>query len=392
MPTPAEAAAILRAHFGMVADPADPNVVVGDPTGSIALAGVRTTQASELEDRIANEASAAAMPPMEGFVPGEPGRRYQTRGLAPANLVADKLRLGSLRGEQAADPFTGDQETARVGGIQHALDAAATVQRPEIGDAAKTVATRNAFADYMKSKGMKMGELEAEGSPAGLAAAMTPIRAVGSGESQDVLDAGMRRTIAVEHAKNVSKPTKYSAAEQALLDSGNTVQDLGPELLNLLEQEHPGIGKDPTQFGSWTDKLGATIGGAVYRLGKSQSANSDRINQLTGYLEAAIPRMLATGRLNQQQYEDLKLHAPQVGFSDGANYERLHRILTDILPKVFSGIDQSHGETPTAMHGISGGTSGDSFAPPTPEELQRAAPDDQNELLRRADALVRRPR
>ena len=387
MPTPDEAARILRAHFGMVQEPGgDPGSVVGDPTGSIALAGVRGTQASELEDRIANEAAASVMPPSEGFVPGEPGRRYRTQGMSPANLVADRLRLHTLRGEQASDPFTGDAETARVGGIQNALDAAATVQRPEIGDAAATVAKRNAFAEFMKSRGVKMGEYEAASSPEAYAAAMTPIRAAGSAESQAVLDAAGRRLVDVAATKN-TKPVKYTAAEQQLLDSANTVQELGPKLLALLEEEHPGISQDPTKYGSWTDKLGSTIGGWVYRQGKTKSPRSDQIDQLVGYLEAQIPRMLVPGRVNQQQYEDLKLHGPALGFSDGSNYERVHKMLTEILPSVLHGVDDAHGAnaTSTAIPGLAGAA--DKYAPPTPDELAAAGATDTNP---RADALLRR--
>src|SRR5882672_2679830 len=384
MPTPDEAAKILRAHFGMMPDPTDPNRAVGDPTGAVALGINRSTQATELSDRIANDEFAAAIP-SEGFVPGEPGRRFVSR-LPAANLASDRASLDALRGDQAADPFTGDAEQARVGGIQNALDAAATVQRPEIGDAAATVAKRNAFAEFMKTRRVKMGEYEAAKSPEAYAAAMTPIRAAGSAESQAVLDAAGRRLVDVAATKN-TKPVKYTAAEQQLLDSANTVQELGPKLLALLEEEHPGISQDPTKYGSWTDKLGSTIGGWVYRQGKTKSPRSDQIDQLVGYLEAQIPRMLVPGRVNQQQYEDLKLHGPALGFSDGSNYERVHKMLTEILPSVLHGVDDAHGAnaTSTAIPGLAGAA--DKDAPPTPDELAAAGAGDTNE---RADALLRR--
>lgn len=344
MPTPSEAAAILRAHFGMVQEPGgDPETMVGDPTGSIALAGIRGTQQSELEDRIANEAAATQMAPSEGFVPGEPGRRYRTQGMSPANLVADRLNLRKLMGDQANDPFTGDAETARVGGIQHALDTAATIQRPEIGDASHTLATRAADA----AKLLKLGELQAAGSPEAYKAAMVPVRVAGSGESQDVLDAGARRAADVARAAH-QQPIKYTAAEQQILDKANEVQELGPQLMTLLEQDYPGIGNEPGKYGSVTDKLFGMGGGWLYRQGMTSTPNKDRITQKLGYLEAAIPRILNSGRLNQQQYNDLKLHAPAIGYSAGANYERVKTILTDILPAVLHGIDEGHGANPTS--------------------------------------------
>ena len=84
-------------------------------------------------------------------------------------------------------------------------------------------------------------------------------------------------------------------------------------------------------------------------------------------MEAAVPRILNSGRLNQDQYNDLKLHAPQIGFSDGANYERIKNILQDILPNVLRGIDEGHGATPTAPHDATGAA--DKYAPPSDEQL-----------------------
>src|SRR5262249_39877883 len=160
-------------------------------------------------------------------------------------------------------------------------------------------------------------EYEAGASPAAYAAGMTPVRIAASSESQGNLDAANRRQADLELAKNAAKGVKFNTAEQALLDSSNTVEQLGPQLLRMPEGANHGIELDPSKFGSWTDTAVGKGGGIVYRLGKLGSVNRDQINQLTGFLEVQIPRMLATGRLNQQQYDDLKMHAPQVGYSDG---------------------------------------------------------------------------
>lgn len=365
-PPTEDAAAVLRQHFGMVRDPVDPNVMVGDPTGSIALGGMRSAEERDLAAKVDRMGWPMSGMPVESFVPGEPGRRQVTQPFL-ANAMADKARLAQLRGEIAADPFTGAAEQARVGGIQKRLDQAAMTERPEIADEAKTLATRNYFAEFMKNQGIKegekMGEYKAAGSPEAYAAGMTPIRVAGSSESQAVLDAAGRRTVEANEAK---KPgIKYTAQEQQVIDKANEVQHDGPELMALMEQDMPGINQDPTKYGSWFDKANASIGGFIYRRGKTGTANGDRIRQLTGYLEAAIPRILNSGRLNQQQYDDLKLHAPQIGFSDGANYERVKTILHDILPNVLRGIDEGHGATPTAVHG----PEENKYAPPTDEQL-----------------------
>lgn len=369
-PPPEDAASILRAHFGMVRDPIDPNVLVGDPTGSIALGGNRAAKEAELAAKVDRLGWPMSGMPVESFVPGEPGRRQVTQPFL-ANAMSDKAQLDRVRGEIAADPFTGTAEQARVGGIQKRLDQAAMIQRPEIADEAKTLANRNYFAEFMKNQGIKegekMGEYKAAGSPEAYKAAMTPIRAAGSSESQAVLDAAGRRVVEANEARRPG--IKYTAQEQQVIDKANEIQEQGPKLLALMENDLPGIGQDPTKYGSWFDKANASIGGFIYRRGKTQTANSDRIRQLTGYLEVAVPRILNSGRLNQQQYEDLKQHAPQIGFSDGANYERIKAILHDILPGVLRGIDEGHGANPTRTD-----PQEDKFAPPTDEQLGMPSP------------------
>jgi hypothetical protein len=91
--------------------------------------------------------------------------------------------------------------------------------------------------------------------------------------------------------------------------------------------------------------------------------------------------------VNQKQYEDLKLHAPQLGMSDGANYRRLHEMLTTILPGVLRGMDEAHGPnaTSTATPPLPGAV--DKYGPPTAAELAAAGAVNTND---RADAILRR--
>src|SRR3954467_6761193 len=182
MPTPREAAAILRARFPGLAPEApddDRSVAYGDPTGALALSHLRDDRAGELEDQLIRQ-EAAALIPTDGYVQGDPGRRMRSNAVAASNAIETRKRLTGLNADAAADPFTGAAEQARTKGIQTTLDAAATTMRPEVDDAARAVATRNAFGDFLKSKGIRMGVHEADASPAALEAATVPFKAASS--------------------------------------------------------------------------------------------------------------------------------------------------------------------------------------------------------------------
>lgn len=109
---------------------------------------------------------------------GEGNRRYQ---------------LDLLNRDIGDDPFSGDKEDARVRGVQSVLDSAATTMRPEVGDAAETVAKRNAFADFLKTRSHAMGEFEAAGSPEAVRAAEVPFQAKAGQFAQQAADADLER-------------------------------------------------------------------------------------------------------------------------------------------------------------------------------------------------------
>jgi len=264
------------------------------------------------------------------------GANYGPARITSGATVADYNRL---KGEIDDDPYTGQAAHDQTARTNTRLDEAASVMRPEIGDASKTTATRNAFGDFLsaqaKAKGTGLGAAEAESSP----------------QAQYVANEESKRNIQRAEAMKgatfgdlghgapnplPAKPTHLTPAEQDAADKAATVAQLGPQVMRMLEQQYPGIDKDPQKFGSMTDVLGSKVGGAIYRLGKTQTPSDDAINTMTGYLEATLPRMLASGRINQQQYNDLKLHVPQVGFSPGANYERIKMMLGTILPVVMN--------------------------------------------------------
>jgi hypothetical protein len=381
MPTPAEAAAILRAHFGMVQDPADPNVVVGDPTGSVALAGARGSQASELEDRIANETSALAMPPREGYVQGEPGRRTASYGMTPANLVADRLHLNTLRGEQAADPFTGDAETARVGGVQKALDAAALTQRPEIGDAADTVAKRNAFAEFLKSRGIKMGEYEAASSPAAQAAAMVPITAQASDVSQGIKDKELQRAQALKRSPSLvpgqvedgaggyTLPPNYkplSAAENNRIESMAGVAPMLGDLKAML---------DPT-LNVVTNKAAQSIRMGLYNMGIPPSfaglgdAKAQARIQMADLIKIMGASPFMAGSRNYKYMQDVYRHLTNPAATDAFLYNTITE-LEKRWPQIQQAIIQTHIQPGTPLDFRSADERDPWAAPPTADELKR---------------------
>lgn len=179
-PTPRDAVDTLRRKFFPNLLPADQRTTEDDPSltydnsGALELSALRNDRAGELEDQLANQESAAAIP-QEGFVQGEPGRRTVSH-VAAANARGTRRRLETLGSEIAADPFTGTDEQNRLQGIQGALDKASLTQQPEMANAAQTIAKQNAFAKYMQSLGL----FKAAGSPEAQAAAEVPLHAQAS--------------------------------------------------------------------------------------------------------------------------------------------------------------------------------------------------------------------
>ena len=118
-------------------------------------------------------------------------------GVGDVNSVRRrKFLLDTLDDDIADDPFTGDAERRRVAGITGELDEAALMQRPEIGEAEKVGAERNAFARFLAGR---------EGTRGTFAAEMTP-------EGEGALDARSRR----RQAENESALTGRLAYSQAL--------------------------------------------------------------------------------------------------------------------------------------------------------------------------------
>lgn len=139
------------------------------------------------------------------------------------------------------------------------------------------------------------------------------------------------------------KPTfKPTPQETQSLNTANQSDLMIARLLPMMEQAHPGIDKNPEASGKWTDVLPSAAGAMAYKVGHVKTPYDENLNQVVGYLEANLPRMIAPGRLNQVQYEDLKKHVPQLGLSPGANYLRAKYIQEHISPDLRRAMEMTH--------------------------------------------------
>lgn len=408
----ADAARILRQHFGFASE--SPDSGYGDPTGSLALGRLRDTELSELNDRIPNEEGASVIP-MEGFVPGEPGRRY-TSALPLSNLITDRSRRRQLEGEIGADPFTGDAAQARTQQVQDALDSAATTMRPEIADQARTLAERNAFAKYMQAHGLslgeKMGEYEAAGSPAARDAALMPIRVKLSGEAQDLANADLERQGRAKmqpqlvpgqrvdaNGRILDAPVKSApnTQEEAQLRSIDNTWQVVTDLKSLLDPSKNQVtnslanhamfalykaGIDPTLFGADAKtRQRFQLASLVQVLGTTPYANQTRNYNFIQDIRQHLTDPTATDQFLYGQITELEKRLPQ--FRD--TVERVHKY-PFLRPEGMPGGDED--AAPNDADDIGGGgririqgmeTPGGApigvparhpkYAPPTPDEL-----------------------
>ncbi len=397
----AEAARILRQHFGFAADPENPDSGMGDPTGALQLAGNRDNVISELENRLPNEEGAAAIP-VEGYVPGEPGRKF-TSHMAQSNVITDRARLAQLVGAEHADPFTGDAEQARTKNVQDALDTAATTQRTEIGDAARTDAQRNAFATYMKERGLKMGDYEAASSPAAQAASMVPVNTALSPAAQqlkenDLLreqrlrmspqlqpgqtvdEQGRIRDAPIRTAPNATEETQLRAIDntfavvrdlKALLDPSKNQITNALSNRALFTMYKAGI--DPATFGADPQtRKRFQLASLVQVLGSTPYANQSRNYQFIQDVREHLTNPVATDQFLYGQIQELEKRLPE--FRD--TLERVHKYPFE-RPEGMPGGDATPGAAPGEVSATirsdapAAAPRHPKYDPPTVEEFRR---------------------
>lgn len=156
-------------------------------------------------------------------------------------------------------------------------------------------------------------------------------------------------------------PPKLTNAEQAQLDAAHSMATLGMPLLSEFEQKYPGIAQDPSKYGSISDALTEHFGKGIYSFGGMTS--DDPLFQKTAAIQAWGMRQLAQGRINKSMMDIINTHLPQPGYSPGANYDRLHRLLTEVMPSLIGGIGSTKA-------GVEGQYSQDPWStPPTAQEM-----------------------
>jgi hypothetical protein len=358
--TPSEAIGVLRRAFGAFnpqfasAPETDPDQAYGDPGGSLALHALQSDRAGELADQI-DQADAASLIPREGYVQGEPGRRTRSNRSALATSLLQRRRLGRLSADMAADPFTGEREQARVRGVQDALDEAATTQRPELTDAANAVASRNAFATYMKSKGLKMGEYEAAASPAALEAAKVPLYAqtsdVGQRAAADALERKGQEKLqptlvpgqmpttpggAEDVGGGFSAPPNMKPPGATLERQMADMQSVAP-LITSLERE-----LDPTS-NEVSDKVANYLNWSLYKAGMQPrfGDKSQERYQLASLISIAGATPYMRGTRAYQYLKEIQKHLTDPTASDAFLSKNI-RELKEQWPKMYQGLLRAH--------------------------------------------------
>lgn len=134
---------------------------------------------------------------------------------------------------------------------------------------------------------------------------------------------------------------KPSVQEQRTIDSIQSAHSIINPLMGEIEQSYPGIGADPSKYGSpLSDTLTQKFGKGLYSWG-GVSAN-DPIYQKIAAARANIMSAFGQGRITAQIMNLLAQHLPDVGLSMGANYERMRNLESDIFPQQLNGIKQAH--------------------------------------------------
>lgn len=166
------------------------------------------------------------------------------------------------------------------------------------------------------------------------------IGSMGSGTGSG--QAPMRMSINAKGEPTFAPPAQMNQNEQALVDSAHQISALGVPLLQKYAAKYPGIETDAKKYGSpISDTLTEKLGKGIYSFGGM--TDNDALLQESAAIQAWGVRALAGGRITKTLMDMISAHLPQPGFSPGANYDRLHRLLTEVLPAQLQGISEGHG-------------------------------------------------
>lgn len=257
------------------------------------------------------------------------------RNSAVAGALRQKYGLGPDRGDisqsdlESLDSFVRGADTAdKLAPIQAQGKIAAAAEEQKAKDA----------ADLENIKGQYGLQGEAMKAQA--------LRDVADTKGQSALDvAGVK-----------GGKSKLSNQEQATLDATHAIFNLGQPLLQKFQQRYQGIDADPSKYGSPTDALTAKFGKGWYSFGGM--TDNDELFQDSAAIQAWGMRQLAQGRINKSMMDIINAHLPQPGYSPGANYDRLKRLMTQVLPAQIQGIGQAQEFDPNnPMAGFGGAPS-----------------------------------
>lgn len=327
-PVPNSADALMEFLHG--GQGAAPSMDTNDP---VRLASLRDSRIGELQDNQRRASAASMSHAVAGGQPVRPGQPLTFDHGSQADTNSAALLAGwldDLQHDQKTDPYTGDAAHAKTQGIQDTIDHASLMnQEPMLGQQhhAEDIALQQKVAPIQETN---RGNLAVEQLKANAARDVASTRAQGG--------------VDVAQTKAWGSGVKLTNDETNVMDKLNQTKHLGPEALQMMEGANPGIANDTTKYKSWTDFLGAKLGGYLYKAGAPQAHS--QIDQVIGILGESIPRMVVNSVRSKQLLDDLKLHAPQVGFSDGENYERLKYVMDHIIPATQKAIEETHAYGP----------------------------------------------
>lgn len=331
----------------------------------------RTVQPSPLQTRPAISPTSSFQRPANVASPANAFGEFMQggRGAMPnSGGTNDAVELASLRGGRAGelkdrliqDNAVGDRVDGKLAGGYLADLEGDMANDPNTGAAAhaQTAATNKTIQDASLKNQSPMIDQQHHQEQFEMSKLLEPEKLKQAGETtrtklqgdamRDVANTKGDAMLGVADTKAYGTAPKLSNDEINVMDKLNQTKIMGPQALQLMEQAHPGISQDPNRFKSWTDSMGAKVGGVIYKHGGPQTTSEAHINQVVGYLGEVIPRMVVNSVRSKQLLDDLKLHAPQVGFSDGENYERLKYVMDYILPATERAIQETHGQASAA--------------------------------------------
>gem|GEM_PF-4135771 len=230
--------------------------------------------------------------------------------------------------------------------------------RPEIADAADTVAKRNAFGEFLKTRGHAMGEFDAAGSPEAQRAAEVPFKAKAGPFAQQAADADLARQQKLRMSPSLV-PGQMPTGDSAALDEGGSnipgftmppnMKPLGAEAekaVRSMREVAPMIGElerslDPskaqipnalTSRGKW----------ALYKLGITPTNAADQARlQLASLISIAGSAPYLQGSRNYQYLKQVQEHLTNPQASDQFLYNQVQE-LKKLWPRMQKEIMTAH--------------------------------------------------